>query len=36
MKNIKTLAFFAIITAMTVSESCVKDLDRSPVYDITN
>jgi starch-binding outer membrane protein, SusD/RagB family len=35
MKNIKTLAFFAIITAMTVSESCVKDLDRNPVYDIT-
>ncbi len=36
MKNSKKIIFFALITALTVFESCVKDLDRVPFYDITS
>ena len=36
MKNSKKLVFLAFLTAMTVFESCVKDIDRAPVYDISS
>ncbi len=36
MQNSKKIIFFALITALTVFESCVKDLDRVPFYDITS
>ena len=36
MKNSKKLVFLAFLTAMTVFESCVKDIDRAPIYDISS
>ena len=36
MKNSKKLVFLAFLAAMTVFESCVKDIDRAPVYDISS
>ena len=36
MKNIKNSIIICSILAMTMLESCVKDLDRVPVYDITS
>jgi starch-binding outer membrane protein, SusD/RagB family len=35
MKNIKKIALLSLLSAMTVFESCVKDLNRTPVYDLT-
>jgi starch-binding outer membrane protein, SusD/RagB family len=37
MKNSKKIIFFGLLmTALTVFESCLKDLDRVPVYDVTS
>ena len=36
MKNIRKIIFLSLITALTVFESCVKDLDRVPPYDLSS
>ncbi len=36
MKNSKKMIFLGLIAVMTVFESCIKDLDRVPVYDVTS
>ncbi|MBL7818950.1 MAG: RagB/SusD family nutrient uptake outer membrane protein [Saprospiraceae bacterium] len=36
MKNSKKIFFLALVAASMVFESCIKDLDRVPVYDVTS
>ena len=36
MKNIKVIMVLGFIAAITVFESCIKDLDRVPVYGVTS
>ena len=36
MKNSKKIIFLGLILALTIFESCVKDLDRVPYYDISS
>lgn len=36
MKNIKAILVLGFIAAIAVFESCVKDLDRVPVYGVTS
>ena len=36
MKNSKRIIFLGLLAALTVFESCIKDLDRVPPYDVTS
>jgi starch-binding outer membrane protein, SusD/RagB family len=36
MKNSKKIIFIGLLAALSVFESCIKDLDRIPPYDVTS